>query len=84
MLQAELEDHIQTNGKTCKNGSYKKTVRSDTGKLELDIPRDRNSDYKPKLIPKGQYSIFGIDDKIISMYARGMSLRDIEKQVKEM
>ena len=84
MLQAELEDHIETNDKTCKNGSYKKTVRSDTGKLELDIPRDRNSDYKPKLIPKGQYSISGIDDKIISMYARGMSLRDIEKQVKEM
>jgi len=84
MLQAELEDHIETNDKTCKNGSYKKTVRSDTGELELDIPRDRNSNYKPQLVPKGTYTISGIDDKIISMYARGMSLRDIEKQVKEM
>ena len=84
ILQAELEDHIQTNGKTCKNGSYKKTVRSDAGKLELNIPRDRNSDYKPQLIPKGKYTISGIDDKIIAMYARGMSLRDIEKQVKQM
>ena len=84
MLQAELEEHIEENGKTCKNGSYKKRVRSDAGELELDIPRDRKSEYKPKLVPKGQYSISGIDNKIISMYARGMSLRDIEKQIKEM
>ena len=84
MLQAELEDHIETNSNTSKNGSYKKTVRSDAGELELDIPRDRKSDYKPLLIPKGKYTISGIDDKIISMYARGMSLRDIEKKVKEM
>ena len=52
--------------------------------MNLDIPRDRNSNYRPQLIPKGGYSISGIDNKIISMYARGMSLRDIEKQVKEM
>ena len=84
MLQAELEDHIENNGNTSKNGSYKKTVKSDTGELNLDIPRDRNSNYRPQLIPKGGYSISGIDNKIISMYARGMSLRDIEKQVKEM
>jgi len=84
ILKAELDDHIENNNDTVKNGTYKKTVRSDTGQLELDIPRDRNSEYKPKIIPKGEYSISGIDDKIISMYARGMSLRDIEKQVKEM
>ncbi len=84
ILKAELEDHIELNSELSKNGYYKKSVRSDTGKLELDIPRDRNSDYKPQLIPKGTYTISGIDDKIISMYARGMSLRDIEKQVKEM
>ena len=84
MLKAELEEHIENNGNTSKNGSYKKTVRSDAGEIELDIPRDRNSEYKPQLIPKGKYTISGIDNKIISMYARGMSLRDIEKQVKEM
>ena len=84
ILKAELEEHIEANSNTSKNGSYKKTVRSDTGNLELNIPRDRNSNYKPQLIPKGSYTISGIDDKIISMYARGMSLRDIEKQVKEM
>ena len=52
--------------------------------MTLNIPRDRKSEYKPRLIPKGRTTISGIDDKIISMYARGMSLRDIEKQVKEM
>jgi transposase-like protein len=84
MLKAELEEHIRNNDNTSKNGYYSKTVRSDDGNLTLDIPRDRNSEYKPQLIPKGRTTISGIDDKIISMYARGMSLRDIEKQVKEM
>ncbi len=84
MLQAELEEHINENGNTSKNGTYPKTVRSDAGELRLDIPRDRKGEYKPQLIPKGQRTISGIDEKIISMYARGMSLRDIEKQVLEM
>ena len=84
MLKAELENHIEHNPNTSKNGTYKKGVRSGSGRLELDIPRDRNSDYKPQIIPKGKTTISGIDDKIISMYARGMSLRDIEKQVEEM
>ncbi len=84
MLKSELEEHIETQGNTSKNGIYKKSVRSDSGKLDLNIPRDRNSNYKPQIIPKGETTISGIDDKIISMYARGMSLRDIEKQVREM
>jgi transposase-like protein len=85
MLKAELDDHIENNSQeTSKNGYYDKTVRSDAGELTLNIPRDRNGEYKPQLIPKGKTTISGIDDKIISMYARGMSLRDIEKQVKEM
>lgn len=84
MLQAELEDHLEQKDNTSKNGTYSKTVRSDAGELRLNIPRDRKSEYKPQLIPKGKTSISGIDDKIISMYARGMSLRDIEKQIKEM
>lgn len=84
MLQAELEDHLEQKDNTSKNGTYSKTVRSDAGELRLNIPRDRKSEYKPQLIPKGKTSISGIDDKIISMYARGMSLRDIKKQIKEM
>ena len=78
MLQAELENHLdQEESSTSKNGSYPKTVRSDAGKIQLDIPRDRKSRYQPQLIPKGKTTISGINDKIISMYARGMSLRDI-------
>jgi len=96
MLKAELDEHIENSNQTSKNGYYDKTVRSDAGELTLNIPRDRKSEYKPQLIPKGRTTISGIDDKIISMYARGMSLRDIvlvpaglslrsdEKQVKEM
>ena len=84
MLKAELDDHIENSEQTSKNGYYNKTVRSDAGEITLNIPRDRKSEYKPQLIPKGRTTISGIDDKIISMYARGMSLRDIEKQVKEM
>ena len=85
MLQAELEEHLdQEESSSSKNGTYPKRVRSDAGELELNIPRDRKSEYKPQLIPKGKTTISGIDDKIISMYARGMSLRDIEKQVMEM
>ena len=85
MLKAELDNHIKNNSqKISKNGYYDKTVRSDAGELTLNIPRDRNGEYKPQLIPKGKTTISGIDSKIVSMYARGMSLRDIEKQVKEM
>jgi transposase-like protein len=84
MLKAELEEHLEQSDTTSKNGSYPKTVRSDAGELTLDIPRDRKSEYTPQIIPKGQRTISGIDEKIISLYARGMSLRDIEKQVKEM
>ena len=84
MLQAELEEHLDQDDATTKNGSYPKTVRSDAGELRLDIPRDRKSQFQPQLVPKGKTTISGIDDKIISMYARGMSQRDIEKQVLEM
>ena len=84
MLEAELEEHVEQSESTSKNGSYPKTVRSDAGEITLSIPRDRKSEYQPKLIPKGKTTISGIDDKIISMYARGMSMRDIEKQVQEM
>ena len=84
MLEAELEEHVEQSESTSKNGSYPKTVRSDAGEITLSIPRDRKSEYQPKLIPKGRTTISGIDDKIISMYARGMSMRDIEKQIQEM
>jgi putative transposase len=84
MLQAEMEEHKESNPEILKNGTYKKIVKSEAGNLELDIPRDRTSSFEPKIIPKGVRVIDGMDDKIISMYARGMSQRDIESQIKEM
>ena len=83
MLKAEIEEFVGSNDSS-KNGYYSKTVRSNSGEIELNIPRDRKSEFEHQIIKKGQRTISGIDDKIISMYARGMSLRDIEKQVKEM
>ena len=84
MLKSEIDEHVEKNDNTSKNGYYNKTVRSDNGELDLEIPRDRKSDYQPQIIPKGRTTISGIDDKILSLYARGMSQRDIEKQIKEM
>lgn len=82
ILKSEWEEELSVSDKNSKNGYYSKTLSSDTGNLELDIPREAAGEYKPKLIPKGERTISGIDEKIISLYARGMSLRDIEKQVK--
>ena len=84
MLKAEIEEFVENKENSSKNGYYSKTVRSESGEIELNIPRDRKSEFNPQIVKKGQKQISGIDEKIISMYARGMSLRDIESQIKEM
>ncbi|WP_024789393.1 transposase [Lebetimonas sp. JH292] len=83
MLKAEIEEFVENND-ISKNGYYSKTVRSDSGEIRLNIPRDRKSEFEPQIVKKGQRTISRTEDEIIAMYARGMSLRDIEKQVKEM
>ena len=86
MLEAEIEhelgyakhsmkDKITSNAR---NGHSKKTVRSEYGNLNLDIPRDRNAEFEPQIIPKYQREITGIEGQILSLYAKGMSNRDIE------
>ncbi len=77
ILKAEIDEFVEKSETSSKNGYYSKKVRSDTGELELNIPRDRKSEFEPQIVKKGQKQISGIDEKIISMYARGMSLRDI-------
>ena len=85
MLQGELEAHLgyekHNQGKKettdRRNGTYDKTVRSKMGEIDLRIPRDRDGDYEPELIPKGQRDISGIEEKVLSMYAKGVSDRDI-------
>lgn len=90
-LQAEMTDHLgyehgaqegQGSGNS-RNGSGKKTLRTEQGDVTVDVPRDRNGTFEPKLVKKHQRSFKGFDDKILSMYARGMSVRDIQAHLAE-
>jgi putative transposase len=88
-LEAEMDDHLgyekgdrAGKGKeNRRNGYSKKTVTSDQGELTLGIPRDRNGDFEPQVVQKRQTRLDGFDDKILAMYARGMTVRDIQSQL---
>lgn len=90
-LEAEMEHHLgypknSPSGKNTgnsRNGKTAKTVRSVHGELELEIPRDRNSSFEPQLVKKGEKQLAGFDDRILSLYARGMSTRDIQAHFEE-
>lgn len=93
MLQAELDEHLGYekhsveghNSGNSRNGTSKKTVKSASlGDMVLNIPRDRNSEFAPQLIPKHSRMSDQIEEAIIGLYSRGMSTRDIEEQVREM
>lgn len=71
------------NGGNSRNGKSFKTLKTDHGDLELSIPRDRNSEFEPQIVKKGQRRFAGFDDKILSMYARGMTTRDIQGHLEE-
>ena len=66
-----------------KNGYSPKTVKSQYGEFEVEVPRDRKGEFDPKIIPKYQRDISGIEEKVISLYARGMSTRDIHDQLQD-
>ena len=67
-----------------KNGFSPKTIQGDSGKLPLDIPRDRNGTFQPQRIAKHQRRLAGFDEKILALYAKGMTTRDIQEIVKEL
>ena len=67
-----------------RNGYSKKTVQTDQGDMGLEIPRDRQGDFEPILVPKHQRRLAGLDEKIIALYARGLSTRDISAQLQEL
>jgi putative transposase len=67
-----------------RNGKSPKTRKGDFGELELETPRDRQATFEPKIVAKGQTRWTGFDDKIISMYARGMTTREIQGHLEEM
>jgi len=67
-----------------RNGYTPKKVKSQYGEFEVEVPRDRNGEFEPKIIPKYQRDISGIEEKVISLYARGMSTRDIHDQLQDL
>lgn len=94
LLDTELENHLEYSKYThlkgkkiqnMRNGHCKpKTVKTKYGNIKIKTPRDRNSTFKPVIIEKGQTKLTGFEDKCIALYAKGMSLRDIERTLKEM
>src|SRR3712207_3270068 len=84
-LNAEMDHHLTgSDGANSRNGYGKKTVLTDTGRIELEVPRDRQASFDPQLIAKFQRRFPGFDDKIVSMYARGMSTREIVGHLREL
>jgi len=90
-LKAELTEHLgyekhdpvgQGSGNS-RNGVSRKKLKGDFGEIELETPRDRNSSFEPKIVQKGQTRFTGFDDKILSMYARGMTTREIQSHLEE-
>jgi putative transposase len=90
VLNAELDDHLGYEKHQCssddnsRNGHSSKTLRTEEGQFELKTPRDRNGSFEPKLVKKQQTRFTSMDDKILSLYAKGMTTRDIVATFKEM
>jgi len=91
-LQGEMTEHLgydkhdpSGNGSgNSRNGVTRKTLKGDFGEVELETPRDRNGEFEPQIIQKNQTRWTGFDDKILSMYARGMTTREIQGHLEEM
>lgn len=82
-LGYEKSDQADKDTTNRRNGKTKKTLRSDQGPLEIEVPRDREGEFEPEIVPKHQREFKGFDDKILSMYARGMTTREIAAHLKE-
>lgn len=89
MLQAEMDEHLgyekygRSEEPNYRNGTKSKRVRSKYGELNIDVPQDRNSTFEPQVIPKRQKDISAIEDKIIAMYAKGMTTRQISEMIED-
>ena len=90
-MTAEMTEHLgyEKNAPAGKktsnsrNGSYPKRIKGEFGNLDISVPRDRDSSFEPIILPKGQSRFTGFDDKIIALYARGMTSRDIQAHLEE-
>ena len=89
-LNAELDEHLgyarheQANQNNSRNGFSSKTIRTEDGEVDLDAPRDRDSSFEPQLVKKNQTRFTSMDDKILYLYSKGMTTRDIVATFKEM
>ena len=89
-LNAELDEHLgysrheQSNKENYRNGYSSKTIRTEDGEVDLDAPRDRDSSFEPQLVKKNQTRFTSMDDKILYLYSKGMTTRDIVAIFKEM
>jgi len=91
-MQGEMAEHLGyqkhdpdgNNSGNSRNGATLKTLKGDFGEVEIETPRDRNGEFEPRIVKKNQTRWAGFDDKILSMYSRGMSVRDIQGHLEEM
>ena len=89
-LQIEMDNHLgysrydRSEFQNSRNGAFQKTLITNNGTIELDVPRDRNGNFEPAIVKKKQSRAAGLDQKIISLYAKGMSLSDIQMQLQEL
>lgn|SRR5512135_48624 len=89
-LEGELDDflgypkHGKAPSNNTRNGHSEKTVQTDTGPLDLKVPRDRDSDFEPQLVKKRQTVLDDLEDKIVALYAKGMTTRDIQEILGDM
>jgi len=82
-LGYQKHDSLGDNSGNSRNGTTPKTVRGKRGQVQIEVPRDRNSQFEPQLIKKNQTRFDGLDDKIISLYSRGMTQREIQGHLEE-
>ena len=91
-LSAEMTGHLgydphSAEGRgsgNSRNGKGKKRVQSPSGEFEIEVPRDRNGTFDPQLVPKRQRRIAGFDDKVLALYSRGLSTREIQAELEEL
>lgn len=91
-LEAEMADHLDharnepvaNHAGNTRNGKSKKTLKGEFGEMPIEAPRDRHGSFEPHIIPKYQTRWTGLDDKILSLYARGMTMRKIQGHLEEM
>jgi transposase-like protein len=83
-VPAEEEVSAPPKRRNRRNGTSPKSVQGDVGKLALEVPRDRNGSFEPQLLPKHQRRLSGFDEKILALYAKGMTTRDIQQIVKDL